>query len=224
MAKLRVELLLAFLLAAGQLPAAGLGVGGGNATLHWDAAQLDYQRGQVVLRDVQITQGATSIQADLAEASGLEFDDSNWKFSGNVRVRMPQGNLAADTATVKFVDSRVSAATVHGSPAVFAGEAGEVGEGRQAARGHAQDIDYDVASDEVRLSGEAWLSDGRNEINGARIVYNVAAQRVQAEGQAGSGGRVSGTIRPRTAPTSTPAPAPAPAPSSPTPTPPGTPP
>jgi lipopolysaccharide export system protein LptA len=216
MAKFRVELLLAFLVAAGRLPAAGLGVGGGNATLHWDAAQLDYQRGQVVLRDVQITQGTTTIQADLAEASGLAFDDSKWTFSGNVRVHMLQGNLTADTATVKFVDSRVSAATVHGSPAVFAGE---VGEGRQAARGHAQDIDYDVGSDEVRLNGEAWLSDGRNEINGARIVYNVVAQRVQAEGQAGSGGRVSGTIQPRTTPTPAPTPKPIPAPA-----PPGTPP
>jgi lipopolysaccharide transport protein LptA len=209
MAKLHVELLLALLAAAGPLPAAGLAVGGGNATLHWDASQLDYQRGQVVLRDVQIAQGATTIQADLAEASGLEFDDSSWAFSGNVRLHMPQGNLTADKATVKFVDSRVDAATVHGSPAVFAGE---VGEGRQAARGHAQDIDYDVASGEVRLNGEAWLSDGRNEINGARIVYNVAAQRVLAEGQAGSGGRVSGTIRPRTTPTPAPTPIPAPAP------------
>lgn len=218
MAKLRAELLLALLAAAGPLPAAELAVGGGNATLHWDASQLDYQRGQVVLRDVQITQDATTIQADLAEASGLEFDDSSWAFSGNVRLHMPQGNLTADNATVKFVGSRVDAASVHGSPAVFAGE---VGEGRQAARGHAQDIDYDVASGEVRLIGEAWLSDGRNEINGARIVYNVAAQRVLAEGQAGSGGRVSGTIRPR----STPAPAPTPIPTPiPAPAPPGTPP
>jgi lipopolysaccharide transport protein LptA len=218
MAKLHAELLLALLAAAGLLPAAELAVGGGNATLHWDASQLDYQRGQVVLRDVQITQDTTTIQADLAEASGLEFDDSSWAFSGNVRLHMPQGNLTADNATVKFVASRVDAASVHGSPAVFAGE---VGEGRQAARGHAQDIDYDVASGEVRLIGEAWLSDGRNEINGARIVYNVAAQRVLAEGQAGSGGRVSGTIRPR----STPAPAPTPTPTPiPAPAPPGTPP
>ena len=222
MAKLRADLLLALLAATGPLTAAGLPVGGGNAVLHWDAAQLDYQRGQVVLRDVQITQAATTIKADLAEASGLEFDDSNWTFSGNVRLHMPQGDLSADNATVKFVDSRVSAATVHGSPAVFAGE---VGEGRQAARGHALDIDYDVASGEVRLNGEAWLSDGRNEINGARIVYNVAAQRVLAEGQAGSGGRVSGTIRPRTTPAPTTAPAPTPAPTpapAPTPTPPPT--
>jgi lipopolysaccharide export system protein LptA len=215
MAKSRVEWLLVALVAAGPLPAAGLGVGGGNATLHWDAAQLDYQRGQVVLRDVQITQDATTIQADLAEASGLEFEDSSWVFTGNVRLHMPRGNLTADHATVKFVDSRVTAASVHGSPAVFAGE---VGENRQPARGHAQDIDYDVASDEIRLTGDAWLTDGRNEINGARIVYKVAAQRVQAEGRAGGGGRVSGTIHPRAAP------APTQTPPAPTQTPPETPP
>ncbi len=202
MAKSRVDLLAVALLAMGPLAAAALGVGGGNATLHWDAAQLDYQRGRVMLRDVLITQGSTTIQADLAEASGLEFDDSSWTFSGNVRLRTLQGNLSADDATVQFLDSRVQAATVHGSPAVFAGE---VGEGRQPAHGRARQIDYDIGSGEVRLSGEAWLSDGRSEINGARIVYDVAARRVQAEDPSG-GGRVSGTIRPRAAP---PPPAPA---------------
>jgi lipopolysaccharide export system protein LptA len=200
MARLHIDLLAAASLACPPLWAAALAVGGGNATLHWDAAQLDYQRGKVVLRDVQITQGGTTIQADLAEASGLEFDDSNWTFSGNVRLHIPQGDLNADNASVTFVDSRVQTATVHGSPAVFAGE---LGEGRTPTRGHAQDIDYDVGSGEVRLTGEAWLSDGRNEINGARIVYNVAAQRVLAEGPSG-GGRVSGTIQPRAAPSATP--------------------
>ncbi len=195
-----VAVLAVALLAAGPLPAAPLGVGGGNATLHWDAAQLDYQRGQVVLRDVQIQQGGTTIQAELAEASGLEFDDSTWTFSGNVRLHTPQGSLNADDATVRFLDSRVQTATVHGGPAVFAGE---VGAGRTPARGHARAIDYDFASGEVRLNEDAWLSDGRNEINGARIVYNLAAQRVQAEGPSG-GGRVSGTIRPRNAPATAP--------------------
>jgi len=197
MATSRVSAFPAILLAAGPLAAAPLGVGGGTATLHWDAAQLDYQRGRVVLRDVQIEQGGTRIQADLAEASGLEFDDSSWTFSGHVQVHMPQGALSADTATVKFVDSRITTASAHGSPAEFAGE---LGAGKPSAHGHAQDIDYDVASDEVRLAGEAWLTDGRNEINGARIVYNIGAQHVQAEGQAGGGGRVSGTIRPKTPP------------------------
>jgi lipopolysaccharide export system protein LptA len=194
MAKLCVEWLVLASLAAGSLPAATLGVGGGTATLHWDASQLDYERGKVVLRDVRITQDATTIQADLAEASGLEFDDSNWVFSGNVRLHMDRGDLSADSATVKFVASRVDTASARGNPAVFTGQ---VGEDRRNARGHARDIDYDVASGEVRLSGDAWLSDGPNEINGARIVYNVAARRVQAEGQGGSSGRVSGTIRPR---------------------------
>ncbi|MCC7462009.1 MAG: hypothetical protein IT480_06040 [Gammaproteobacteria bacterium] len=196
MAKSRIEPLAVALLATGPLLAAALGVGGGNATLHWDAAQLDYQRGEVVLRDVQITQGSTTIQADLAEASGLEFDDSDWTFIGNVRLHTLQGNLQADRATVKFLDSRVQTASVLGGPAEFAGE---IGERQTAARGHARQIDYDIASGDVRLSGEAWLSDGRNEINGALIVYNLAAQRVQAEGPSG-GGRVSGTIRPRAAP------------------------
>ena len=208
MARLRTDLLaVAALLAAGPVLTAPLtGFGGGTGKMDWYADQVDYERGKVVLRAAQITQGGNTIEADIAEASGLDFQDSNWTFSGNVRLHTEQGNLHADRATVKFVDDRVQTASAHGSPATFDGE---VGEGRQPAHGRAQDIDYDVSKGEVQLNGEAWLSDGRNEINGAHIVYNIAAQRVQAEGPSG-GGRVSGTIRPRSVPAPVTAPQPAP--------------
>jgi lipopolysaccharide export system protein LptA len=55
----------------------------------------------------------------------------------------------------------------------------------------------------VELAGDAWLSDGRNEITGATLVYSTGSQRVISKTQ------VVITIKPRE---EAPAPAPATAP------------
>jgi lipopolysaccharide transport protein LptA len=56
----------------------------------------------------------------------------------------------------------------------------------------------------VRLSENAWLTDGTNEISGPLLVYNIRAQRVQAATQSGTDQRVHIVIQPQSAP-STPA-------------------
>ena len=64
----------------------------------------------------------------------------------------------------------------------------------------------------MTLRDEAWLSDdGRSEIRGDQLVYNVREQRVQAGKPAGGNERVRIVIRPRTTVT---APNPAPNPTS----------
>ena len=68
------------------------------------------------------------------------------------------------------------------------------------ARGHADEIVYDVNEGTVRLSNDAWLSDGVNEISGPLLVYNIRAQRVQAATQPGSDQRVHITITPQSVP------------------------
>ena len=51
----------------------------------------------------------------------------------------------------------------------------------------------------VRLSNEAWLSDGQNEISGPLLVYNIRGQTMQAESAPG-GQRVHITITQPSAP------------------------
>ena len=87
------------------------------------------------------------------------------------------------------------------------------------ARGHADEIVYDVGDGTVRLADDAWLSDGQNEISGPLLVYNIRAQRVQAATQPGSGERVHITIQPNAPPESgkDPAKRPTPVPESPKP-------
>ncbi|MGH8285142.1 MAG: LptA/OstA family protein, partial [Steroidobacteraceae bacterium] len=48
----------------------------------------------------------------------------------------------------------------------------------------------------VRLSEDAWLTDGRNEITGPVLVYDIREQRVQAAGEPGGEERVRITINP----------------------------
>lgn len=163
-------------------------------TVEADSSDFDYRNSVLVFRNVRITQGDARVEAALATATGLEFENSRWQFEGRVRITVADGRLESDSATVRFVNNEIDGAEVAGSPARFRQERqGQVAEGR-AAR-----IDYDLGSQQVRLSGGAWLSDGRNEISGTRLVYGLREQRVLAEASEQGGEPVRITIQPRPA-------------------------
>jgi len=159
---------------------------------------VDYRTNTVVFSEVVISQGAMRVQADHAHASGLNFANSRWTFDGHVRIdAAPSGSLRSDQAVVEFRDNHIARATASGKPAQFEQPRAD---SQQMARGHADEIVYDVNEGTVRLSNDAWLSDGVNEISGPLLVYNIRAQRVQAATQPGSDQRVHITITPQSAP------------------------
>ena len=176
------------------LPACGTG------NICFTADDTEYRRNRVLLHNIVIYQGGSvlRIEAHSAEASSLDFTDSSWTLEGAVQVRTPQGQLAADRATVRFAASRLGSALATGAPASFEQQPAAVDDNGRAAHGHAQSIDYDPQAGEVRLSGEAYLTDGCNETSSERIVYEFAQQRVRAQGAGGA--RVQGTIRPQCRP------------------------
>lgn len=170
-------------------------------TVEADSTDFDYRNSVLVFRQVRITQGDARVEAEQATATGLEFENSRWQFQGRVRITAEDGVLESDSATVRFENNEIAGAEVVGRPARFRQQRGE-----QLAEGRADRIDYDLQSRQVRLSGEAWLSDGRNEITGSRLVYGMREQRVLAEAADQGGQPVRITINPRPAP---PEPAPA---------------
>jgi lipopolysaccharide export system protein LptA len=174
------------------------------------SSEVDYRTNMVLFRDVVVTQGATRVSADQARATGLNFDDARWVFSGNVRIAVEGGGLTSNEATVSFVANRMTRATIVGTPAQFEQQrAGST----EMARGRARSIEYKVDAGVVTLSNDAWLSDGRNEINGQLLVYSIKDQRVRAGAQTGQPDRVRITIRPNDSkPAATPEPPPAPRP------------
>src|SRR5262249_30592436 len=113
----------------------------------------------------------------------------------------PRGSLRADQAVVEFRDNRIARATANGKPAQFEQPRAD---SQQMARGHANEIVYDVTEGTVRLSEDAWLTDGINEISGPLLVYNIRAQRVQAATQWDTDQRVNIGLQPQGAPAAPP--------------------
>lgn len=196
-------------------PAAGADADreGCSQPLCYTASKLEAERNHMVLHDISIvdtTRGITRIKADLAEANGPDLGDSDWVLTGHVQVFMPQGKLNADKATVRFASKRIASMSAEGAPAEFeraadaatpnplAGDAGNRGRGAiEAAHGHAREIDYDMEGDLLKLTGDAWLSDGCNEIASQSIVYDIVNQKVRADAAPGGDTRVHGTLHAR---------------------------
>jgi lipopolysaccharide transport protein LptA len=166
-----------------------------NISLDAASSQVDYKTSVVEFRDVVISQCDTRVQAQHAKATGLDFDDTRWTFDGNVRMSVEQrGSLHSDHAVVDFRNNQISKATITGTPAEFEQRRTD---SDAMARGRAGEIVYEVGAGTVKLSGDAWLSDGRTEIKSDSFVYDIRKERVQAATQPGAGERVRVTITPK---------------------------
>jgi lipopolysaccharide transport protein LptA len=162
---------------------------------------MDYRNNNAVLRDVVITQCDVRIQAAEARVSGgLNFENSKWTISGDVRINAQGGSLRSDKAIVSFTDNLISRATITGAPAEFEQQRDD----GTTARGKANTIDYETTSGSVSFTTGAWLSYGRNEITGQQLVYNIRTQSVQGQSVTmKEGSRMRIVIQPDKAPTIT---------------------
>ena len=172
----------------------------GPPTISYDASFMDTDfKTQVMhLKDVTITYGKMTVRADRALATARDFKNSRWTFAGNVRINAdPRGNLRSDEAVVEFEDNQLKRATATGAPAEFDQKRAD---SDVIARGHADQIVYEVAAGTVRLSNDAWITDGRNDIRGPVIVYSLREEHVEATTSPGTDTRVHVTIAPNEAP------------------------
>ena len=181
------------------------------------STEVDLRTNTALFNKVRISQGNMAISADQARAaqtttSALNFDNNLWVFRGNVKITMEQGSLNSDEAQITFVNQLLARAVATGKPASFEQFVAKTG---KVAKGRADTIDYDVAKGVVRLSKDAYLSDGDREISGQSLKYNVGAQSISAEAAEQGSQRVHIIITP---PPPKPAPAPAPAATPPKPT------
>src|SRR6202051_861027 len=178
---LRLASALAVAVLACQAGAADNTVSHQKITLDAASSEVDYKKNTVEFKDIVISQGDIKVEANHAEAaaSGLNFKTGVWIFSGDVRIHVEKrGNLRSDQAVLDFKDSAIVKATITGKPAQF--EQQRTGSD-EMARGHAGQIVYEPADGVVRLSNDAWISDGHNEIRGPLLVYNIRQQHVEAE-------------------------------------------
>ena len=167
-----------------------------QAPINLEAASsdFDYRNNTLLFKRVKITQGTLTVEAQEASATGLEFVNSQWTLKGQVRITVPDGKLTSDTATVTFKDNQIVRAQIRGGPATFEQR---IEKTSQLAQGRAESIEYDVRNGTVQLSGQAWLSDGQNEIRGSKLIYDIGRQRVAANPGETEPGGVRITINPK---------------------------
>jgi len=190
-----VALLCASLAQAQPSAPTGLPEGNSEQPINLEAASsdFDYKNNSLLFRRVRITQGDLEVTAQEARATGLEFENSEWSLLGDVKITVPGGVLQSSEARVQFRNNEIVRASIKGRPAVFEQR---LKERNQVARGRASAIEYDVKESIVRLTGDAWLSDGQNEIQGNTLVYDIGRERVQANPNEKDPGGVRITINP----------------------------
>lgn len=160
-----------------------------------DADRTDYDGKTSMLRftGLRLTQGSIGIQADVAHASRMDFDDSVWRFSGNVVFDVNDGHITCEAADLRFSDFQLLEARIVGSPATFRFK--RVGN-EESTYAEAGTLDYNVANGIIRFSGGATITEGGNQISSDSLVYNIREQRINAASTGSGDDRVTVTYTP----------------------------
>src|SRR5512133_2769999 len=80
----------------------GLPAGNSALPINLEAASsdFDYKRNTLLFKRVKITQGGLEVTAQQASATGLEFNNSEWRLTGDVVITVPGGKLESSEARV----------------------------------------------------------------------------------------------------------------------------
>lgn len=180
---LALWLLLAMTAAAAKEPLINPGTANLSLPIDLDAesSEFDRQNDRLRFSGLRIRQGDLSIIADSADANRLDFDDSVWVFTGNVRIENSTTKVWSDRAEVRFLKYQVGTADLQGQPARF--EQRRLTDGMMT-RGRANTMEYTLQTRVIRMAGDAWLSDGGNEVSGARIAYDLDREVITADSDA----------------------------------------
>jgi len=156
-----------------------------------DSSEFDRKNDKLLFKGLRITQGSLHIEADNAEANKLDFENSRWVFSGNVIIENIGTKAYCDYAEIFFENHRVQNAIMRGEPARFI----QIRlEDDLQTQGRAKKMEYDLQSGLISMSGDAWLSDGSNEVSGDRIRYDLVKEYIIAD--ADESGQVRMKINP----------------------------
>jgi lipopolysaccharide transport protein LptA len=131
-----------------------------------------------MFRGLRLSQGQIGVSADQGRASKLDFQDSVWRFEGNVVIDVEDGHIECASADLKFTDHTLRLASIKGSPATFALRRPGSDE---VTYGEAGQLEYDLSTGIVEFAGNATITEGGNQISSGYLVYNIAEQRINAQ-------------------------------------------
>ena len=160
-----------------------------------DAESTGYLADESVLTftKLNLSQGQISISADRGEASKLDFENSTWKFEGNIRITMENGSIESDFAHLEFEGHQIKTARIQGSPAkLLFNREDEV----TRTSAVANRIDYDFQKSLIDFSGNVSIEEGGNQISSEYLVYNIKNQSIQAQSDSKDNSKVKITYTP----------------------------
>lgn len=160
-----------------------------------DAEKTSYDgiNSMLMFSGLRLSQGRIGIEADEGRATKMDFEDSVWKFSGNVIIDIENGHIECDTAEMLFDEFQLKLATITGSPATFELRRPGTDDITYATAGK---LAYDIEAGVIEFSDNATITEGGNQISSNFLVYNIAEQRINAESSGPEDERVRITYTP----------------------------
>jgi lipopolysaccharide transport protein LptA len=162
-------------------------------SLDADSTDYDGKNSMMMFRGLRLSQGQIGVVADEGRASKLDFQDSVWRFEGNVIIDVENGHIECDTADLQFIGHTLRIATIEGSPATFELQRPESDEVTYAEAGR---LEYDLGTGIVEFSENAVITEGGNQISSSYLVYNITEQRIKAQSSANGDDKVKITYTP----------------------------
>ncbi len=143
---------------------------------------------------VAISFGSFANDDDLiidSENQDLDYKNNTMYFSGNVSIK--QGNLSikADELFVITKDGVGEKLIAKGRPALFS----QQDPNNDALKAQALEVIYLINERILQLNGNAKYQQGASIVESGNIEFDLAAQRVKADGGEATGGRVTTTIK-----------------------------
>lgn len=162
-------------------------------SLDAESSLFDRQTNRVEFRRLTISQGDMSISADEAVATGLDFEEGEWRFTGNVTFTVESARIEADSALMTFVGNELQSAELVGDPATLE----DLGDpDADPVHGGAARLVYDNAAQVMRMLDGAWFASGQNEFRGCDLIYDLDKEQLTS-GSSDCGEPVVITIVPR---------------------------
>ena len=167
-----------------------------------DANSTDYdgKNSMLMFTGLKLSQGNIGIEADEGRASKLDFEDSVWRFTGNVIIDVENGHIECDAADLQFSDHQLLVADITGSPATFEMTRLDSDDVTYAEAGV---LRYDLKAGTIEFSENATITEGGNQISSSFLVYNIAEQRINAQSSEDGENRVRIIYTPRDSATDT---------------------
>lgn len=156
-------------------------------SLDADSTDYDGKNSMLMFRGLRLSQGKIGIEADEGRASKLDFQDSVWRFEGNVVIDVEDGHIECDSANLQFSDHTLRRASIRGSPATFELKRPGSDEVTYAEAGR---LEYNLETGVVEFSENAIITEGGNQISSSYLVYNIGEQRINAQSSGNGGEKV----------------------------------